>query len=132
MKTPIAAMLALAVGVPLAGHAEPGQCPSEYPTLTRYDFIEECMVRQGGKSYDNLYRCSCAIDVIASVLPHDTFQEAATADKLARMAGERGHVMRNQPPEVKALRIQLGEARAAADRQCFVRPARMKDVWPKF
>jgi mxaJ protein len=28
--------------------------------------------------------------------------------------------------------MQLGEARAEADRQCFVRPARMKDIWPKF
>jgi hypothetical protein len=132
MKMTYASVLAVALVAPLSlGHSAPAS-ENDYPTLTRYQFIEECMARHGGKNYDNLYRCACAIDVIATVLPHKTFHEADTADKLARMAGERGHVMRDQPQGIKALRLRLGEARAEADRKCFIRPARMKDVWPKF
>jgi hypothetical protein len=132
MKTQYATALALALAAPLA-LAQPKPAPTnDYPTLTRYHFIEECMARQGGKNYDNLYRCSCAIDVIAHVLPHKTFEEADTAEKLARMAGERGHIMRDQPQALKELRLRYGEAKAEADRKCFIRPAQMKDVWPKF
>lgn len=104
----------------------------DYPTLDRHQWIEECMHRQGERSFTMLYACSCAIDVIAEIMPHDMFRRADSAEKAARISGERGAYLRDPHRGIQELRVAYGEAKAEADKRCFVRPNRMKGIWPDF
>ena len=44
---------------------------NDYPTLERVDHVLTCMRLAGGQSVDNLYACSCKIDVIAQQVDFD-------------------------------------------------------------
>ena len=65
-----------------------------YPTAARVEYVQECMLKNGGElSY--LYKCSCAIDRIATELAYDDFVEWGTFARTASLAGERGGVFRD-------------------------------------
>jgi hypothetical protein len=66
----------------------------DYPTAARVEYVQECMFRNGGKQSD-LYKCSCAIDRIATELAYDDFVEWGTFARNASLAGERGGVFRD-------------------------------------
>ncbi len=106
--------------------------PHNYPTLDRYQWIEECMYYQGERNLETLYACTCAIDVIAEKMPHDKFVQADTAEKAATISGESGEYMREPARGIQELRLAYGEAKNEADQRCFVRPNRLKNIWPEF
>jgi hypothetical protein len=91
----------------------------EYPTLERVDHVITCMARHGGQTIDNLYACSCEIDVIAKSVSLEDFTEARTFEIYKRMPGEKGGLFRNSErgDEIVAL---LDGARAEAEKQCFI------------
>ena len=95
-----------------------GVCANDFPTLARVEYVLECMQKQGGQNYDNLYKCACEVDVIAGVFVYDEFSEAYTFERLRRTPGERGSVFRD-PPRSKALRNKLKSAREQAKKSCF-------------
>ena len=49
-----------------------------YATAVRAEYVFACMATNGG-TQEALQRCSCAIDVVASVLPYDKYEQAAAA-----------------------------------------------------
>ncbi|MGR8921563.1 MAG: hypothetical protein ACU85V_18260, partial [Gammaproteobacteria bacterium] len=61
---------------------------NDYPTLERVDHVLTCMKAHGGQTVDNLYACSCEIDVIAQQVNFDDFTEARTFEIYKRMPGE--------------------------------------------
>ena len=66
----------------------------DYPTAARVEYVQECMLKNGGE-VSFLYKCSCAIDRIASELSYDDFVEWGTFARNASLAGERGGVFRD-------------------------------------
>ena len=48
---------------------------SDYPTQSRAEYVFACMATNG-QTQQSLRRCSCSIDVIASVLPFAKYEEA--------------------------------------------------------
>ena len=58
----------------------------DYPTAARAEFVFACMATNGGNQ-EALQRCSCAIDVIASVLPYDKYEKSETVLRMRRTAG---------------------------------------------
>lgn len=69
----------------VAFSAAPGGV-NDYPTATRAEYVFACMQTNGGTS-EALKRCSCAIDVIASVLPYADYEKAETVLRMRRQAG---------------------------------------------
>jgi hypothetical protein len=75
------------------------------------------MATNGG-TREALQHCSCAIDVIASVLPYDRYEQAETVLRMRRSAGGylgqefRGSVGNDMVRE-------LEEAQAEAEVRCF-------------
>ena len=57
-----------------------------YPTEARAEYIFACMATNG-QTQEALRRCSCAMNVIASVLPYDKFENAETVLRMRRSAG---------------------------------------------
>ncbi|QJD31424.1 hypothetical protein GNH96_11800 [Methylococcus geothermalis] len=100
-----------------AGAAAP-QGANDFPTLTRVEYVLQCMQEHGGQNYDNMYHCACAVDVIAKAMAPEEYDQAVTFTNLFGMAGERGSVFRD-PPQSEQLRKKLKDAKAAANDTCF-------------
>jgi len=91
----------------------------DYPTLERVDHVLTCMRTNGGQNVDNLYACSCEIDIIAQQLGFDEFSEARTFEIYKRMPGEKGGLFRDSA-RAKEVVGKLDQARADAKKRCFV------------
>jgi len=91
---------------------------NDFPTLTRVEYVLSCMQEKGGKNYDNLYHCVCAVDKIAAKMSHEEFMQAQTFETNKNLAGERGGVFRD-PPQSKVLRDKLKAANDEAIAACF-------------
>lgn len=60
---------------------------NDYPTNVRADYVYGCML-VNGMTRDVVDRCSCSIDVIASVLPYEQYEEAETILSVRQRGGE--------------------------------------------
>ena len=72
-----------------AGAAGASAQVHDYPTQGRVEYVLGCM-DDNGHDFVNVYKCSCAIDRIAAVLPYDDFVEQSTFSKYATLGGEGG------------------------------------------
>jgi hypothetical protein len=100
----------------------------DYPTMDRVDNVLTCMKRNGGQNVDNLYRCSCEIDVIMQKVSLEDFNVARTYEIYKNMPGEKGSLFR-ESADGDAAQKRLEQARAEAQKRCFV-GARRQTVWP--
>ena len=71
-----------------------------------------------GQTREALERCSCSIDVIASILPYERYEAAETVMSLRLLAGERTAAFRNAEPAKEAY-ADLKRAQAEAEVRCF-------------
>lgn len=106
-----AAAIALLVG-PV--HA---QVTNDYPTEARADYVFGCMV-VNGQTREALTRCSCSVDVVASILPYDQYVEAETVLSIQRLRSERTSPLRNAEGAKNAV-VDLRRAQAEAEIRCF-------------
>ena len=117
MKRGLAGIVALAL---FAGPGAAQQVPlaeNDYPTEARADYIFACMI-VNGQTRDSLTRCSCSIDIIASILPYERYVEAETVMSLRLIGGERVGAMRTASMANQAV-DNLRRAQAEAEVRCF-------------
>ena len=107
---------ALIVVVCAAGPAA-GQSFNDYPTNARADYVYGCM-KVNGETREALDKCSCSIDVIASILPYEHYVSAETFMSMSQVVGERGVIFRQSEPARKAT-DELRRAEAEAEVRCF-------------
>ena len=112
---PIGLLLTLAgFALVQAGHAEEG---AGYPTAARAEYVFACMATNGNNQAA-LQHCSCAVDVIASVLPYDDYEKAETILRMRRSAG--GYLGEEFRSAVTNDMVRsLDEAQAEAEVRCF-------------
>jgi hypothetical protein len=99
--------------------AQPGRAAEggDYPTAARAEYVFACMATNGGHQ-EALRRCSCAIDVIASVLPYDKYEKAETVLRMRRFPG--GYLSQEFRGALANTIIRdLNEAQAEAEIRCF-------------
>ncbi|MGA9012328.1 MAG: hypothetical protein WB509_07525 [Acetobacteraceae bacterium] len=88
-----------------------------YVTAARAEYVFACMATNGG-TQEALQRCSCAIDVIASVLPYDKYEQAETILRMRRSAG--GYLGEEfRSASTNTIVRDLEEAQAEAEVRCF-------------
>lgn len=102
-------------GGPMAG--PDASAVNDYPTESRAEYVFACMATNG-RTADTLRRCSCSIDVIASIVPYDDYVEAEAVLALMQTSGERVEAMRNAAP-AKVFVQQLRRAQAEGSVRCF-------------
>jgi hypothetical protein len=92
---------------------------NDYPTAARADYVFGCMAANG-QTQDALLRCSCSIDVIASIVPYDEYEAAATVLSMrqVRGGGEKMTMFRDTN-WAKAAVEKLRRAQVEADLRCF-------------
>src|SRR5215831_18635130 len=73
---------------------------NDYPTAARADYVFACM-KSNGDTRPALEKCSCSIDIIASILPYDRYVEAETFLSLSQVPGRFG-TMFQSPEQARA------------------------------
>ena len=111
----IAAGLALAVAPIAAVHA--AERGHDYPTSARADYVFACMASNGQTSV-MLNKCSCSIDVIASILTYERYVEAETVMRMGQVGGERYAMFRTSESAKRAIG-DLKRAQAESESRCF-------------
>lgn len=107
---PLAAFAATSCNAPPAGPT------NDYPTSARADYVFACMA-VNGETHEALDRCSCAIDVVASILPYKDYVSAQTVlgiqQEKSRLA------MEFETASAKKIVRNLREAEAEGEVRCF-------------
>jgi hypothetical protein len=109
----VAAGLGLQAGASLAQNAD---LTNDYPTIDRADYVYGCM-QVNGNTRLALERCSCSIDVVASILPFEKYQHAATIKSLEQRGGE--SVAQFQNVASKNIINELKQAQIEGELRCF-------------
>jgi hypothetical protein len=118
--TKIRWLLLLGAMMPLLTYAGYGSAATElndYPTIARADYVFACM-KTNGDSRPALEKCSCSIDVIASLLPYARYVDAETVLSLSQVPGVFGSMFRSSE-QAKTAANDLRRAQAEAEVRCF-------------
>jgi hypothetical protein len=98
-------------------HAAQAADDPGYSTATRAEYVFACMATNSG-TQEALQRCSCAIDVIATLLPYQQYEKAETVLRMRRTAG--GYLGQEfRSAATNAMVRDLEEAQAEAEVRCF-------------
>ena len=90
---------------------------NDYPTSARADYVFGCM-KANGETQELLQKCSCSIDVIASIIPYDHYVTAETILSMSQVTGPVGSEFRSTEPARLALQ-DFRRAQAEAEIRCF-------------
>ena len=101
----------------LPGRSVEGEPANDYPTNARAEYVFGCMAANG-QSRDTLERCSCSIDILASIMPYDRYLQAETILSMRQGVGERTSMFRNTKM-FDDIVAELRRAQAEAEIRCF-------------
>jgi hypothetical protein len=91
--------------------------PADYPTAVLADYVYGCL-KANGETRLALQRCSCSIDVVASLMPYESYVQAEAVLSLRQITGERGVLFRSTEP-ARSAADGLRRAQAEAEVRCF-------------
>ena len=90
---------------------------NDFPTVARADYVFACM-KSNGDTREALERCSCSVDIIATILPYERYVSAESVLSLSQVPGRFG-VMFRSPEQARAAVTELRRAQAEAEMRCF-------------
>jgi hypothetical protein len=90
---------------------------NDYPTSARADYVFACM-KANGETQELLRKCSCSVDVIASIIPYDHYVTAETILSMSQVTGPVSSEFKST--ELARLALQdFRRAQAEAEIRCF-------------
>ena len=101
----------------LASFTVAADVTNDYPTEARAEFVFGCM-GANGQTPEMLYKCSCSIDVIASIIPYDRYVQIETVMRMQQITGERTAAFRTTK-WANAMVDEFKSAEAEATLNCF-------------
>jgi hypothetical protein len=90
---------------------------NDYPTSARADYVFACM-KANSETRELLDKCSCSIDVIASIIPYARYVTAETILSMSQVTGPVGSEFRSTEQAKLALQ-DFRRAQAEAEIRCF-------------
>ena len=90
---------------------------NDYPTSARADYVFGCM-KANGETQELLQKCSCSIDVIASIIPYDRYVTVETILSMSQVTGPVGSEFRSTESAKLALQ-EFRSAQAEAEIRCI-------------
>src|ERR1700721_4194180 len=108
LRTFIRSGALLAVSLVAAASYAKAEDLNDYPTSARADYVFGCM-KANGETQELLQKCSCSIDVIASIIPYDHYVAAETIISMSQVTGPVGSEFRS----TEAAKVALQEFRRA-------------------
>jgi hypothetical protein len=103
----------------LAAATTPAAHANDFPTRARVEFVLDCMRASKTPPQESMYKCSCAIDDIASKVDYATWVDLSTVANATTIAGERGGVMRDMKDGRKII-TSFRELQAEGKKRCFL------------
>ena len=97
--------------------AQPSFAAGDYPTTAVADYVYACM-KTNGETRQALEKCSCSIDVIASIIPYAHYETAETFRRMSLTTGEASGLFR-ESAQAKTAASELRRAQAEAEIRCF-------------
>jgi hypothetical protein len=95
----------------------PAAALNDYPTVARADYVFACM-KTNGETRQALEKCSCSVDVVASILPYERYVAAESVLSLAQVPGNLGGMFRSSE-QARSAADELRRAQAEAEVRCF-------------
>ncbi len=92
---------------------------NDFPTRARVEFVLDCMRSSKAAPEESMYKCSCAIDDIASKVDYATWVDLSTVANATTIAGERGGAMRDLKDGRKTI-TSFRALQADAKKRCFL------------
>jgi S1-C subfamily serine protease len=92
---------------------------NDFPTYARVEFVLACMRDNPTMGQEAIYKCSCAIDAIATEVNYETWVDLSTIANATTIAGERGGVMRDMKDGRKMI-ARFREIQDSARKGCFL------------
>jgi hypothetical protein len=89
----------------------------DYPTSARAEYVFACM-KANGETPELLQKCSCSIDVIASIIPYERYVTTETILSMSQVTGPIGSEFRSTEQARLALQ-EFRRAQAEAEVRCF-------------
>src|SRR5947208_3762230 len=108
VRTLLLSSLVWAIAALVAAYDARADDLNDYPTSARADYVFGCM-KTNGETRDSLERCSCSIDVIASIIPYDRYEAAEAVLSLSQVQGRFGEMFRSTEPS----RVAVADLRRA-------------------
>ena len=108
-----AALAALMATATVAGAED----VNDYPTSARVEYVFGCL-KANGETRQAIEQCSCSIDVVASLVPHERYVTAETVLSMAQVRGDMGSPFRTSEQATSAVNV-LRRAQAEAEVRCF-------------
>jgi hypothetical protein len=106
-----AAVVALLVAVPAQAH--------NYPTAALADYVFGCMAANG-QTPQALEKCSCSIDVIASIVPYQEYEAGETVLRMRQVKGGGEKMALFQDTTIAKDAVdRLRRAQIEAELRCF-------------
>jgi hypothetical protein len=117
LRTSFRSSTLLAVSIIAATPHASAEDLNDYPTAVRADYVFGCM-KANGETQELLQKCSCSIDVIASIIPYDRYVTAETIISMSQVTGPVGSEFRSTEQARLALQ-EFRRAQAEAEIRCF-------------
>ena len=92
---------------------------NDFPTHARVEFVLACLRENPGNAQELIYKCSCAIDAVATQVNYDTWVDLSTIANATTIAGERGGVVRDLKDGRKMI-ARFRELQDKAKKGCFL------------
>ncbi len=89
----------------------------DYPTVALADYVFGCMATNG-QTREALERCSCSIDVIASLIPYEEYVKAETILRMRLVSGEKSVIFKENR-QFRDTVDRLKGAQAESEIRCF-------------
>lgn len=99
---------------PSVSHAD--DAVNDFPTITRADYVFACM-QVNGQSREALEKCSCSVDVIASLIPHDEYEAVETIIMILKRGGKAQQQMSNGDLQRRVQ--EMRRAQVEGELRCF-------------
>jgi hypothetical protein len=99
---------------PMASRAD--EALNDFPTITRADYVFACM-QVNGQSREALEKCSCSVDVIASLIPHDEYEAVETIMMVFKRGGKAQQQMSNG--DLQRRIKEMRRAQVEGELRCF-------------
>ncbi|HSC98386.1 MAG TPA: hypothetical protein VLI21_05765 [Casimicrobiaceae bacterium] len=93
---------------------------NDFPTRARVEFVLKCMQDTKAPPEEAMYKCSCAIDAIATKVKYEQWVDMSTVANGMTIAGERGGVMRDIK-DGRSIATSYRTLQENAKKACFIR-----------
>ena len=114
---PLLSSAVLAITLVVAAKGVRAEDLNDYPTSARADYVFGCM-KANGETQEILQKCSCSIDVIASIIPYERYVTTETILSMSQVSGPVGSEFRSTEQAKLAVQ-EFRRAQAEAEVRCF-------------